>query len=118
MNTYIIPCSDAKLAHAAPARHLYTGTQFRHTLRAVEAMLEPGDRVLVLSALHGLVALDTVLHPYEQRMGAPGSVDPFVACFSNYDEAMRYVRGLSARNDFDHAWVFTRERQVESIPLV
>jgi hypothetical protein len=36
-----------------------------------------GDRsaVLILSALHGLVSLDTVLAPYDVKMGDAGSID-------------------------------------------
>ena len=75
MTTYVIPCAGAKLDHPAPARDLYTGSMFRHTLAAAEALAEPGDRILVLSARYGLVDLDEVLHPYEQRMDRPGRVD-------------------------------------------
>lgn len=81
MLTYVIPCGGAKLDHAAPARQLYVGQMFRHTLTSVEA-LAAGDeaaglgpvRVLILSARHGLVELDTVLDPYEQRIDKPGAV--------------------------------------------
>ena len=34
--TYIIPCAGSKLDRPAPARDLYTGTMFRHTLNAAE----------------------------------------------------------------------------------
>ncbi|WBB94101.1 DUF6884 domain-containing protein [Verrucosispora sp. WMMC514] len=79
--TYVVPCGGAKLPHPAPARDLYVGSLFRHTLAAAEqsARLD-GEaaglpaRVLILSALHGLVEPDTVLAPYDQRMDAPGSV--------------------------------------------
>lgn len=80
--TYVIPCGGAKLDHAAPARDLYIGQMFRHTLTNVTA-LAAGDvaaglgpvRILVLSARYGLVDLDTVLDPYDLRIGDPGSVD-------------------------------------------
>lgn len=78
--TYIIPCGAGKLDRAAPARHLYTGSMFRHALTNVQrlAAQDVADgcgpvRVLILSARHGLVELDTVLQPYEQRMDRPGS---------------------------------------------
>lgn len=81
--TYVIPCGGAKVDHAAPARDLYTGTMFRHTLdKAIEcaaldeaAGLGPA-RVLVLSGKYGLVELDEVLEPYDLQMGQPGSVSP------------------------------------------
>jgi len=75
--TMVVPCSGAKLDHAAPARELYTGTMTQHTLAAAlheVAQLDQPARVLILSALHGLVELDQVLEPYEMKMGAPGCV--------------------------------------------
>jgi hypothetical protein len=75
MITYVIPCGGTKTDHAAPARDLYTGSMFRHTLNAALAMADGDDaRVLILSARHGLVELDTVLAPYDQRMDAPGAI--------------------------------------------
>lgn len=79
--TYVIPCGGAKLDRAAPARELYTGSMFRHTLEHAtrcaaldeQAGLGPA-RVLILSAKHGLVTLDQELEPYDLRMGQPGSV--------------------------------------------
>ncbi len=81
--TYVVPCSGQKLDHAAPAAELYVGQMFRHTFeRATEcarldqaAGLGPA-RVLILSARWGLITPDTVIEPYELKMGAPGSVTP------------------------------------------
>ena len=75
------PCGGAKLGRPAPARELYTGSMFRHTLANAErcaaadeaAGLGPA-RVLVLSARYGLVELGQVMEPYDLRMGQPGSV--------------------------------------------
>lgn len=78
--TYVIACGGEKLDRPAPARELYTGQMFRHTLdnalRSAELDREGGRdaRVLILSAQHGLVKLDEVLEPYDLRMDAPGSV--------------------------------------------
>lgn len=68
----VIPCGGAKLDHAAPAAELYTGGYFRACLAYGRAY---GERVLILSALHGLIELDRVVEPYELRMGEPGAVD-------------------------------------------
>lgn len=81
MLTYVIPCGGAKRDHAAPAHDLYVGQMFRHTLASalaiaaadVAAGVGPA-RVLILSARHGLVTLDTVLAPYEQRIDQPGAI--------------------------------------------
>lgn len=80
--TYVVPCGAKKLDRAAPACDLYVGTMFRHTYdNAVRcAALDvkegaaPAARVLILSAKYGLVDPATMLEPYDQRMGAPGSV--------------------------------------------
>lgn len=75
--TCIIPCGAGKLDSPAPARDLYTGQMFRHTLAAAQAEADTiGGRVLILSAKHGLIDLDTVVSPYEQKMGQAGSVTP------------------------------------------
>lgn len=79
--TYVIPCGGEKADHAAPAAELYTGQMFRHALASVRKLagydVEEGRgpaRILILSALHGLVELSTVLEPYDLKMGKPGSV--------------------------------------------
>lgn len=74
--TYVIPCGAHKLDHPAAARDLYTGPMFRHTLTAAQANAEHDTqaRILILSAKHGLITLDTVLAPYDLRMDQPGSI--------------------------------------------
>lgn len=75
----VIACGAAKLTHAAPAAELYTSGHFILMLRAAHRLADSqGGRVLVLSALHGLVELDTVLAPYDVKMGAAGCVTPDV----------------------------------------
>jgi hypothetical protein len=72
----VIPCGGAKLDTAAPAAELYTGSAFREALAAALHQVD-GDRsrVLILSALHGLVDLDTVLAPYDVKMGDAEALD-------------------------------------------
>ena len=74
--TFIIPCGKAKLDTAAPARDLYVGGMFRLALDTAEkeAALD-GGRVLILSALHGLLELDQVVEPYDVKMGDAEAVD-------------------------------------------
>lgn len=73
---FVIPCGKDKLDHAAPASELYTGSAFRSCLAAALHQVD-GDRskVLILSALHGLVTLDTVLEPYDVKMGDELALD-------------------------------------------
>jgi hypothetical protein len=68
----IVPCGAAKLASAAPAGDMYTGSYHRACRRAAERL---GGRVLILSAKYGLLELAKPIEPYELRMGQPGSVD-------------------------------------------
>lgn len=75
--TYVIPCGGEKATTARAARDLYTGQMFRHTLATVLNLAADDDaRVMILSARYGLVDLDTVIEPYEQRMDRPGAIGP------------------------------------------
>lgn len=78
---YVVPCSGAKADAPAPARELYTGAMFRHTftnaIQCAQLDEQAGfgpSRVLILSAKHGLIDPDTVIEPYDLKMGAAGSV--------------------------------------------
>lgn len=61
----IVGCSATKLDRPALARDLYDSHLFRMSLRYAEAKCE---RVYVLSALCGLVELDSWLMPYQFRL--------------------------------------------------
>lgn len=79
-NTYVVPCGGGKLDRPAPAAELYVGSMFRHTYesacRAAELDRAAGKpaRVVILSALHGLVDPAAELAPYDVKMGDAGSV--------------------------------------------
>lgn len=68
----VVPCSGAKLDRPAPARQLYTGSLHRMAAAAGDAT---GHRVVILSALHGLLAGDDVVAPYDVRMTDADSID-------------------------------------------
>lgn len=76
MTVYIIPCSGPKLSHPAPAARLYTGSLFLSCLRAARAAVEYGDQIFILSALHGLVALEQVVAPYECHISSKQAISP------------------------------------------
>ncbi|MCA8081386.1 MULTISPECIES: DUF6884 domain-containing protein [Burkholderia cepacia complex] len=62
----IMACSATKLEHAARAIDLYRGVMystFRANVRATSA-----PAVMILSALHGFIAPDTIIEPYDQLM--------------------------------------------------
>ncbi len=62
----LVGCSSTKLKRPAPARELYTSQLFRKASAYAELTC---DRWYVLSAKHGLVSPDTVLDPYDMRLG-------------------------------------------------
>jgi hypothetical protein len=70
----IIPCSAAKLNFAAPAAELYTGSMFKDSLETARKMFSD-DKIFILSAKHGLVSLDTVLAPYDVKLGNASAVE-------------------------------------------
>lgn len=76
MTIIVIPCGASKGATAAKARDLYTGAMFKHTLAAAEAIAAdvPGSRIVIMSARYGLLDLETVVEPYDQRITDEGAV--------------------------------------------
>ncbi len=63
----LISCGKRKSSHPAPARELYQGDLFKKSLQYAEEVLK-ADQVFILSAKHGLVALDEVVAPYEKTL--------------------------------------------------
>jgi hypothetical protein len=70
---FVVACSAAKAGHRAPAALLYRGAMFRHSYAAAVAAAAPGDRVLIMSALHGLLRPEREIDPYDLRLREPGS---------------------------------------------
>lgn len=62
----LIACSEKKLPHAAQVKNLYTGERFRLALEWTKR--NDVDNVFVLSARHGLLALDEVREPYDESL--------------------------------------------------
>ena len=60
---FLISCSRKKLAQAVKARSLYDSPLFHKSLAYAES--ENPDMIFVLSAKHGLLALDTEIEPYD-----------------------------------------------------
>ena len=69
----IIPCGGAKLETSAQAADIYIGSMFSDTLRTARTMTSE-ENIRILSAKHGLIALDTIVEPYDLKMGQKGSV--------------------------------------------
>ncbi|MDO8789920.1 MAG: hypothetical protein Q7J42_17730 [Sulfuritalea sp.] len=66
----LISCVSKKLAHAARARDIYVSPLFRLNLAYAES-LKP-DAIYVLSAKHGLLALEDQIEPYELTLNTMG----------------------------------------------
>ena len=67
----MVPCGSRKTQlPQAPAGQLYIGS-YHLACRRAAAVLTTPDRILILSAMHGLLPLDRVIAPYELRMGDP-----------------------------------------------
>jgi hypothetical protein len=65
MRVGLVSCVKSKRTTPAAAAELYTSSLFRGARAAVEASC---DRWFILSALHGLVAPETLLEPYEKTL--------------------------------------------------
>ncbi|MEU6290393.1 hypothetical protein K388_05834 [Streptomyces sp. KhCrAH-43] len=74
----IVSCGGRKSTteQPVPAGEMYCGSYHVALRRAADALVaqDRTARVLILSALHGFVALDQVIAPYDLRMGDEGSV--------------------------------------------
>jgi hypothetical protein len=70
----LIACSGTKLDEAAPARDLYQGDLFRKSLLWSQTR-ERFDSTFVLSAKHGLLALDKVIEPYNLTLNNMAAAD-------------------------------------------
>jgi hypothetical protein len=65
MRVMLIACSKAKRPHEAVAAELYQGDLFKKARALAE---NRGARWFVLSAKHGVVSPDRVLHPYDDTL--------------------------------------------------
>jgi len=68
----LVGCASVKLRRPAPARELYVSQPFKKASAYADATC---DRWYVLSAKHGLVHPDTVLEPYNLKLGS-NALDP------------------------------------------
>jgi hypothetical protein len=74
----LVGCAAQKLQRPAPARDLYVSQLFKKASAYAEKTC---DRWYILSAKHGLVHPDTVLEPYDLRLGGP--VSPLIQGWAN-----------------------------------
>ena len=65
----LVGCSKTKAAEPRPAAELYASPLFLYSYRAA---VRTCDRVVILSALHGVVQPDEVIEPYNLHVGQLG----------------------------------------------
>ncbi|HKA75323.1 MAG TPA: hypothetical protein VKE26_26205 [Xanthobacteraceae bacterium] len=68
----LLACGAKKQTCPVPAGELYTGAYFQ-ACRQVALNL-PHDQMRIVSARHGLLRLQEMVAPYDQRLGQPGAV--------------------------------------------
>ena len=73
-HTALISCGKRKASDPAPARDLYQGDLFQKSLAYAEQVVGV-DESYILSAKHGLIALDEVIAPYEMTLNTMGVAD-------------------------------------------
>ena len=88
----LMACSNTKRPSAAPALDLYQGVMYS-TFRA-NVRPDARPHVAILSALHGIIAGDAVIEPYNMRMTpeAAGKI------LNNPREFLQYVNPVRAKN--------------------
>ena len=89
----LISCVSKKLPNRAPARDLYVSPLFRLNLKYAQ-ILRP-DAIFIVSALYGLLDLDTVVEPYNLTLNTMSSHDV-------QDWAKRVLKQLRERADLEH----------------
>ena len=89
----LISCVSKKRPAPAKARDLYTSPLFKLNLAYAES-LKP-DAIYILSALHGLVPLDTTLAPYNETLNTKK-----VAAIKVWADAV--LRKLKTKADLEH----------------
>lgn len=90
-NLVLMACSGPKRPEAAPALDLYQGVMYSTYRANVRADARP--HVAIVSALHGVIAGDAVIEPYEQRL-TPARADDIVA---NLDSYLKYGTPFAAK---------------------
>jgi hypothetical protein len=106
MRIGLVGCVKSKAAIAAPARDLYVSPLFRGRRTYVERTC---DQWFVLSALHGLVAPDQVLAPYDLTL-ADASVEERRRWSVGVLEQLTAAMGTLGSHDYEvHAGASYRE---------
>jgi hypothetical protein len=66
-NVVFISCANKKSKQKNKAKYLYKSDLFKKSLEYAERILRP-DKIFILSAKHGLLALDEEIEPYDEAL--------------------------------------------------
>jgi hypothetical protein len=89
----VIPCGARKREGVHPAADLYVGPYFRAALRW--AQTSGADRILILSAKHGLLELDTEVESYDLKFGDPGAITVEQVRQQSYLRLAKHIRPVA-----------------------
>lgn len=116
----IVPCGADKVEGViVPAVELYTSSTFRSAVAAARTIAAEG-RILILSAKHGLIALDALVEAYDVRMGDEGSVEADTLAEQAEAHGIEWgddVYGLLPRAYFDRLDTALRQLDVYAAPV-
>jgi len=98
MKIGLVSCGKKKLLYPAPARELYQGDLFKKASRYAQGNY---DYWFILSALHGLVAPDTALEPYDVTLNDASAKERRVWASRVYDQICEL--GLQNEQFYVHA---------------
>jgi len=110
----LIGCGARKLPHPAPARDLYTGSLFRAARSYAEASGLPW---MILSGLHGLVAPDQVLEPYDHRLTGPWTSWPVLATVEQQLRALGWSGVVEVHAGHDYGSLLSLAAWLADRPL-
>jgi hypothetical protein len=91
----LVGCASQKLGRPAPARELYISQLFKKASAYAEASC---DRWYILSAKHGLVHPDTVLEPYDIRLGTNHRTSPPIHQWADMVKGQLYAELAGLEN--------------------
>ena len=69
----VVTCGARKAATATTAAEMYIGSYARQCLRAARVLAVDPD-IRIMSARHGLLALDEKIEPYDTRLGTANAI--------------------------------------------
>jgi len=103
----LVSCGAAKLPERAPAGRMYVGGFHRACRLAADALATgPGDEVMILSGLHGLLRLADEIDPYESRISVVTRfrVQALANDYGLLGHAVTVLAGQAYVDEAAHTW--------------